>query len=369
MSSSGKAVRAHQVRAREVLVGGVDAVGVLARDVDEIGEARARRDVDGVEALLEELVERERLADDRVELELARPSFERLSTSAWTIVLRQAELGDAIDEDAARLVECLEDDGLVAVAAQVAGAREAGWAGADDRDAAARRRADRRQLDAALLALPVGEERLDLADRHREAEVLVDLGDHAVLLALALLRTDAPADRRQEVGLLDAADRAPEVAVGHEPEEPGHVHADRAARHARLVLAREAAHRLGARLDRRVGERHLAGVADALARVLLGPEDLRQLAALLVLQVAAAVDPRGELLGRRVDAGAAHRAARSAAAAGAESRHLWSRSRSGSRSRYRARLAASSGLYMACRRIMPSKSTWCPSNSGPSTQT
>ena len=185
-------------------------------------------------------------------------------------------------------------------------------------------RADGGQLDAALLPLPVGQERLDLADRHGEAEVLVDLGHHAVLLALALLRADATADRGQEVGLLDEADRAPEVALGDELQEPGHVDADRASRDARLVLAREAPNGLGARLRGRVGERDLADVAHALGGILLGPEDLGQLAPLFGREGVAALDPRLELFGSRVDPGlVGHQASASEAAAGASSRQVW----------------------------------------------
>src|SRR5262249_25794946 len=129
---------------------------------------------------------------------------------------------------------------------------------------------------------------------------LVDLRDHAVLLALALLRADAPADGRQQVGLLDRPDRPSEVAVGHEAQEARDVDADRAARDARLVLAGEAPHRLGAGLLGGVGARHLAGVADALGRVLLRPEDPRQLASLLGREPLAVLDAGGDLFGGRI---------------------------------------------------------------------
>ena len=216
-------------------------------------------------------------------------------------VLGQAKLRDAVDEDAARLVERLEHDRLVAEAPQVARAGQARRARADDGDAPAGRRADGGQLDAALLALPVGQERLDLADRDGEAEVLVDLGHHAVLLALALLRADAPADGGQEVGLLDEPDRAAEVPLGHELQEPGHVDADRAARDARLVLAGEAAHGLGARLRGRVGERDLADVA---RRARPGPARPRRPSgagrAASAVRARAVLDARRELFGGRV---------------------------------------------------------------------
>ena len=114
----GEAVRAHEVGARQVLVGRVDAVQVLAGDVDEVGEAGAGRDVDRVESLVEEVVHGERLSDDGVELELDS-HFREVVHLGLDDVLGQAEFGDAVDEDAARLVEGLEHDGLVAEPAQI----------------------------------------------------------------------------------------------------------------------------------------------------------------------------------------------------------------------------------------------------------
>ncbi len=268
-----------------------------------------------------------RLSDDRVELELDAHLREVVHLGLHD-ALRETELRNPVHEDAAGLVEGLEDHRLVAEAPEVSRARQARRARADDRHAPAGRRADVRQLDAALLAFPVGEKRLDLADGDGEAEVLVHLGHHAVLLALALLRADAPADRRQEVGLLDEPDRAAEVALGDELQEPRHVDADRASRDARLVLARETAHGFGARLRGRVGERDLADVADPLGRVLLGPEDFRQLAPLPGRQGVAGLDSLLEFLGGRVAPDfIGHQASASEAAAGASNRHVCIRSR------------------------------------------
>ena len=228
VSSCGEPEGAHQVRTGQVLVGRVDAVGVFAGDVHEVGEARARRHVDGVEAVVEEIVHGERLADDGVELEL-HAHLREVVHLGLDDVLGEAELGDAVDEDAARLVEGLEHDGLVAEAPQIARAGQARRARPDDCHARAGRGADGRQLDASLLALPVREKGFDLAHRNGKAQVLVDLGHHAVLLALALLRADAAADRRQEVGLLDEADGGAEVSVRNQSQEARHVDGDRAA--------------------------------------------------------------------------------------------------------------------------------------------
>ena len=51
-------------------------------------------------------------------------------------VLGQAELGDAVDQHAARGVERLEDRDVVALLGELAGGGQAGRAGADDADLA-----------------------------------------------------------------------------------------------------------------------------------------------------------------------------------------------------------------------------------------
>jgi hypothetical protein len=82
------------------------------------------------------------------------------------------------------------------------------------------RRAAGTAVRRSVLALPVGHEALEAADRDR----LLPLAEDAVQLALVLDRADAAADRRQQVpppdrlrGLVEAAqrDRADEVADRH----------------------------------------------------------------------------------------------------------------------------------------------------------
>ena len=98
---------AHQVDPGEVLVGGVDALEVLARDVHEHRQAGADGDEDGVEPL-PQLGQGERLADDRVRLDLDAQLLQPVDLGLDD-VLGQAELGDAVDEHAAGGVERLED--------------------------------------------------------------------------------------------------------------------------------------------------------------------------------------------------------------------------------------------------------------------
>ena len=130
VSASGF-VGAHQVDAGEVLVGRVDALEVLARDVHEDRQAGAVGDEDRVE-LLAQLGQGVGPADDRVAARSSRRPPRGGRPPACDDLLGQAELGDAVDEHAARLVEGLEDGDVVAALGQLAGGGQAGRAGADD---------------------------------------------------------------------------------------------------------------------------------------------------------------------------------------------------------------------------------------------
>ena len=95
------------------------------------------------------------------------------------------------------------------------------------------------------------------------------VAQQAELLALVVLRADAPADRRQRVLLADEPGRAGEVARGHQLHEPRDVDLDRAAVDARGLLALKTPARLSRRQLAVVAVADLLEVADAQARVLL----------------------------------------------------------------------------------------------------
>jgi hypothetical protein len=141
-------VGAHQVDAGQVLVGRVDALEVLAGDVHEDRQAGADGHEDRVE-LLAQLGQGVGLADDRVRLDLDAVGDQAVDF-LLDDVLGQAELGDAVDQDAAGGVEGLEDRDLVAALGQLAGGREAGRSGADDRDLLAGRARGGRGEDVAV---------------------------------------------------------------------------------------------------------------------------------------------------------------------------------------------------------------------------
>ena len=94
-------VGAHEIDAGEKFVGGVDAVEVFAGNAEKDGQTRAGGDKDRVVALVaHQLVERNALADDDVGFELDAHAAEVVDFF-FHDRLGQAELGDAVDEDAA----------------------------------------------------------------------------------------------------------------------------------------------------------------------------------------------------------------------------------------------------------------------------
>ena len=249
-------VSVHEVDAGEELVGGEHAAVAQTGDVLELRQAGARADEHGlvlvvaeevVGVLAEQLVDAHALADGRVAHDVDAHGHELVDLLLHD-GLRQTELGDAVSQHAAGLVEVLIDGHVVAELGQVARAGEAGRAGADDGDAVAVR-GDLLGHLVGVLAVPVGDEALQTAD----ADGLALDAAHALALALLLLRADAAADGGQGAVLEDLVVSALEVLLTDAGDELRDLDIDRAALHAGRARAIQAA----------VGliDRHLDGVA------------------------------------------------------------------------------------------------------------
>jgi len=238
----GERVRVHQVDARQELVGRVDALEVFAGDIHEDRRARAGADEDcRVAKLVDELVDGDRLADNHVPHELHAERLEVLDVLIDDL-LRQTVLRYPVAEDATERVQRLEDRHRVAELREVAGRREAGRAGADDRDLLVTPDLARGGFaPAAVRALPVGDETLKPADADR---ILMG-GKHATRLALVLDRADAAADRGQQVTATDRGGGAREIPERDVAHEVADRHVDRTTLLAHGVLAGQAAARLG----------------------------------------------------------------------------------------------------------------------------
>ena len=135
---------------------------------------------------------------------------------------REAERGHADEHRAAAVRQAVEDGHLVALGRQLAGDREAGRSGADDRDALVAWRDLGHDVGDARCLVPLDQEALHRADRQRPVDVAAAAG------ALARGGTDVRAHRgdrvrlaRQDVALL-------EPALGGEVQVAAAVRPDRA---------------------------------------------------------------------------------------------------------------------------------------------
>ena len=229
-------VRLHEVGAREVLIRGEHALCALSGNAHEPGKSRARAEEHCLEAvLLFEFLDREHSADDGVRLNLHAERLQPVHFAADD-VLGQTEFGDAVDEDAARNVQCLKDGDVIPALGKIARAGESRRTRPDDRDfVPVALRFNRR--GAAVLHMPVCDEALQPADADR---LTLD-ATRALALALRLLRADPAADRGQRGGALDDLVRLLKLPLRDERDKGGNVHRDRTARHAGLVLAVHAA--------------------------------------------------------------------------------------------------------------------------------
>ena len=162
--------------------------------MQELGQAGARADEHGLEAVVKELVHGDGLADDGVVDDLDAHLGEVLDLGGHDL-FRETELGNAVDENAAALMEGLEDGHVIAHLAEVARAGQARGAGADDGDLMAV--LDRDGGFGLILAghVPVGDKALETADADAFA---LDAAD-ALRLALLFLGADTAADGGQRV--------------------------------------------------------------------------------------------------------------------------------------------------------------------------
>ena len=259
------AVGLHQVDTGQELVGGIDALQVLAGDVHEHGQARAGADEHGLKAvLLHQLVDGDGAAHHGVGLHLDAHGLQSVHF-LLDDGLGQTELGNAVHQHAAGQMQRLEHRDLIALLGQVAGAGQACGAGADHSHLVAVGGGDRRGLGA-VGVVPVGHKALQPADAHGVALLAAD----AVHLALALLGTHAAAHSGQGAGLMDDLIGALIILFHDLLNKLRNTHVDGTAVHAGVVLAVQAAGRLVQRLLLGVAQGHLQEVFVADIGVLGG---------------------------------------------------------------------------------------------------
>ena len=139
------------------------------------GRSGAGGDEDGVEAfVVHQFVDGDGLADHDVGLEDHAAAAQHVDFVVDNL-FRQAEFRDAVHQHAAEFVQRLEDVHLVSHLDEVAGAGQAGRAAADEADFLARRGRRYRRAELSCLALPIGDEALQIGDSDR----LALLAEHA----------------------------------------------------------------------------------------------------------------------------------------------------------------------------------------------
>src|SRR6266567_481944 len=257
-------LRAHQVAASQELVGGEHTVQRVAGNAEHRRVACAGADEHRVEShLVDHLLDGEQAPDQRVALEFDAELGEVADFGVDHLV-GETDIGDAVLEHAARLVECLVNRDVAAGFGHVGGAGHPGRTGTDD-------------ADLEFVALDVGQigptfgdgaiayEPLETADRHR----LERLPNRAHAFALAFLWTHPPAHRRQQVGRGDHVVGGAEILLTDLLDEAGDVDAHRAATYAGLIRAEQATLCFDQRVLLRVTAGHLREILHPFRRFLL----------------------------------------------------------------------------------------------------
>ena len=261
-----KPVRPHQVDPCQELVRRVHPRQILARDVQEPRQPRPRADEDGpISLLVHQLVQRHRLADEHVGLDLRPQGLHILDLSVEDLS-RQPELGNPIPQHAPRRVQRFEDPHPIPLPRQISRRRQAGRAGPDNRHLRRIRLGLAPEAKLHVVPLPVRGEPLQRADRHR----IRPLAKHARCLALALLRAHPAAHPRQVVAVLQNLDRVGKAPLLQSRDETRNIDPDGASRNAARPRALQAALRLGQRHIDIEPRRHLGEVPRPLLRIPTG---------------------------------------------------------------------------------------------------
>ena len=263
----------HQIGARQELVGRDHTVQILALDAHEARKTRTRPDEDGIKALvLQQGIDRDGAADDDVGLELHAQPAQRRDLARHDLILRQAELGNTVNQHAAHLVQRLEYRHIVPHLCQIARAGQTCGAAAHDRNMVS----VLLDIGGCLIAMgqmPVADVTLQLADGDRLA---LDT-QHARALALCLLRADAPADARQRAVRGNHRGRRGHVSAHKIGYECRNVYIDGACLDTTRPLARKAARRLQTRLLVVIPVAYLFEICGAYGCILLTYRHARNL--------------------------------------------------------------------------------------------
>jgi hypothetical protein len=254
---------AHQVAPRQQFVGREHPVQGVAGDSHHRRIAGASADEDAVKThFADHLLDREQAPDQRIALE-SDTQLGEVADFGVDYRVRQAEIGDAIFQNAARLMEGFEYRDVAPRLGHVRRAGHAGGSGADDPDLEVVG-LDIRDVDPALCDGGVADPAFEPADGDR----LQRVAHGANALALIFLRADAAADGRQQIGGGDDVVGAAKIVFGDFLDETRDIDIDRAAPDAGLVRTHQASLRFIQRIVEPVAAGHLRKVLRPLLRSL-----------------------------------------------------------------------------------------------------
>ena len=262
-----------QIAAYEKLRRLIDVRELLALNPHLPANRRACSEEHGVvAAFAQQLVDRHVLADHGVADELDAHALEILELVLQDL-LAHLEVRNAVQQDSPRHGPGLEYRAGMPLFGQLLRHGEPRRPGPDDCHPASRRRGHRRDRDAAVSALVVGDERLQLADRDgrllavrrrtdREA-------DHACALAEGFLRAESAAHVGQVAGLAKLVRGGEDIALLEEDQRRRDVVPGRAG----VLAGRGRAVNTALRFDNRrletIAQERLVPVVYALRRLLL----------------------------------------------------------------------------------------------------
>ena len=207
--------------------------------------------------LVNHLLDREESSDQRIAFKLDAELLQVVDLGVDHLV-GQTEIRNAVLQNAARLVKGLVHRDVATGLGHVGGAGHAGRAGANNADPKAVR-LDVRNIDPALLDGGVADKALHAPDGHRFKRV----AHGADTFALVFLRADAPADRRQQIGVGQNVIGAAKILFADFLDEARDIDAHRAARDAGLVRAHQAAVGFAQRFFEVVAASHLLEIGCA----------------------------------------------------------------------------------------------------------
>src|SRR5579872_3906788 len=215
---------------------------MFARDTHEQGQSGAGSDEHRVEVFfIHQFADGDGFSDNDVRFEVHSHCAHVIDLLANDL-LRQAELRDAIDKDAAEFVQSLKDVNFVTFLDQITGCGQSRGAAAHDRDSLSRRGRSFDISEVEMALLVVGDEALKIAHAQR----FRFLAHQTTALAMVFLWAYPARNGRKDVVFANLCRRPEIVSSNNQLDELFHLYTDRTLVYAGRLCAFQATLRLSA---------------------------------------------------------------------------------------------------------------------------